>query len=96
MDDNIILKMANDISGIQTSLIDFRREMLGNGQPGRIQVLESNINVTKAELQTVKESHAFERGRQTRWSGYVSLGVTAVLTFCWEALKHHFGWLSGK
>jgi hypothetical protein len=41
--ESTILQLVSDISAIKTSQEKFEKELLGNGQPGRIQVLEEDV-----------------------------------------------------
>jgi hypothetical protein len=45
-----LISIAQAVSRVETSQKDFRRELLGNGQKGRVQILEDNVEDHKKSL----------------------------------------------
>jgi len=39
----LLMQLVSDVSAIKTGQEDLKRELLGNGQPGRIQNLEEDV-----------------------------------------------------
>lgn len=75
--------MNATVVGIRTDHENFRTEMLGNGQPGRVQRNEASIDELRCDV---------EKLNKKVWYASGGLAVVAVLAKEW--LLKHFGGVS--
>jgi len=89
MDADQFAQIMSGITEVRTEQTNFRRELLGNGQPGRIQVIETDIENLKTEQNKIKTDAAV-----TVWKfGTMSATAGAALTIAaqWVGRKlFHF------
>lgn len=46
------------LARIEQSLLDFRRELVGNGQPGRVQRIETDVSSLKTQVRFLRGAAA--------------------------------------
>ena len=66
------LDHAEQLTRIETTLENFQRQLLGNGQPGRIQIIESEVGGVKDRVNRVENKIWWAAGALTA----ISHGVT--------------------
>jgi len=75
MDSEQFAQIMTGITEVKTEQANFRRELLGNGQPGRIQLIETDVESLKSGQGELEKSAAV-----TVWKlGTLSAGAGSVL-----------------
>ena len=85
MEPEQFLQLMTGITEVKTEQSALRRELLGNGQPGRIQIIEkklAEVDETAESLQTSATSLRWKLGSISAFSG------AAVATGIQLCLKH--------
>ena len=54
--------IAQAISRLEQSHVDFRRELLGNGQPGRVQNIENKLQDHEDKFEKISKKHYMVTG----------------------------------
>jgi hypothetical protein len=85
MDSEQFAQIMSGITQINTQQADLRRELLGNGQPGRIQILESEMEKVKTTAADLQKEAAGLRWRLGTMSA--AAGAALSVGIQW-ALKH--------
>ena len=85
MDSEQFGEIMSGITRVETEQKNLRRELLGNGQPGRIQVIESDFETLRIRQGTLEKSAAV-----TVWKlGTLSAVAGASLTVTAQWLAKH-------
>ena len=76
-------EISNDLSALRAAHESFTKELLGNGQPGRIQRIEKSIEKNKAS--TIENENRIQKISNRMW--YFN-GIAVGVLGLFEVLKH--------
>lgn len=80
LDNPQITELIKELTATRTEMASFRTELLGNGQPGRIQRIEAAVASTQDEVKALELNNAETKGKHARLAGYISAGVSTIIT----------------
>ena len=80
MDNEQFGQLMSSIAEVKTETISLRRELLGNGQPGRIQLLEADVSECQDAISRQGKKFAWYAGASTAL-GFVVTTVGSYLHF---------------
>ena len=78
-EDNVQLYIMQSLAEIGTQLRDMRIELLGNGQPGRIQVIEAEHTELRKKVDSIKSRITYAAG--------LAVGISATIELIVKFIK---------
>jgi len=88
MEPDQFLKLMEGIVEIRTEQANLRRELLGNGQPGRIQILEGRVTEVKDKADELESSAAGLRWKVSSISAAGSAGLMFFGQWLFKKIIH--------
>ena len=87
---NQCAQILREIGEINTRLDTFYRELLGNGQPGRIQRTEATVAKTLERLNVIEARAELDHGSNDLRDSVFKMSVSAVLGILVTVILGHF------
>ena len=82
-------KISATLARIEERQENFRKEMVGNGQPGRVQRLEEVVGGTAERVTALEAAHNQQVGRQSIIAIIIALIVSVIVSVATATIVDH-------